>query len=283
MKTIRASVLGFCMGVRRAVDAAEKALAENTDSRQIFTLGPLIHNPVVMDSLEERGVRVLAGDDFGLVDSNSTVIIRAHGTTREILARLERTGAQVINATCPRVVVSQKRAFDYSSMGYTIVLAGDRNHGEVVSISSFAEGNCLIIESALEAMELDLPEKTVLMAQTTFSMEEYEKIQVILREKNPDIVVFNSICSATKERQNALRELGGKADGIIVAGGSSSANTRRLYETACTICTRCAFVEKPSDIPEEFRNLETVAITAGASTPDSVIEEIEKSLMTGKN
>lgn len=280
MKIIRARVLGFCFGVRRAVETAEKAVAENSGlKKKIFTLGPLVHNPVVMESLERSGVKVIDGSSFEMLDENSVVVIRAHGTTPKILDALEEKGAEVLDATCPKVHLSQKRAKEWSEKGYMVVIAGDKNHGEVVSISSYAQGNCKVIESAREAEDISLSEKCVLIAQTTFSPVEFEKIKSILSEKNKNLVVFNSICSATLERQEALSELDGKADGIIVIGGKNSANSRRLHEAALKINPNTYFIENASEIPEEVRNFETVALTAGASTPDSTIEEVELFLL----
>lgn len=276
MKIIRAEVLGFCFGVRRAVETARNALAENADRKKnIFTLGPLVHNPIVMDAFQRDGIRVLEEDDFSSIDENSVVIIRAHGTTPSVYSRLVENNASVLDATCPKVHLSQKRAEEWSEKGYRIVIAGDKNHGEVISISSYANGNFCVIENTEEAENLDASGNIVLIAQTTFSPEEFDRIQKILLEKNDKVVVFNSICSATMERQNALKSLKGKADGIIVIGGRNSANTRRLYESACAICSKTVLIENEKEIPEEFLKLDTIAITAGASTPDSVIDQVE--------
>lgn len=286
MKVFKAEVLGFCMGVKRAVESAETALAENESYnpslKKVFTLGPLIHNPTVLDSLSSRGVEILTEDNYTKADASSVVIIRAHGTTPQVMDGLKATGATIIDSTCPRVHLSQKRAREWVEKGYTIIIAGDRNHGEVTSISGYAEGNVVILQNANEAKDLDVPEKSVLLSQTTFSSAEFEKIQNILSEKNSQIVVFNSICPATFERQNALKDIEGKADGIIVVGGKTSANTRRLFEIAKGICPNACHIENATEIPEFFYSLGTVALTAGASTPDSIIDEVEKKLLNFK-
>ncbi|MBQ0039965.1 MAG: 4-hydroxy-3-methylbut-2-enyl diphosphate reductase [Treponema sp.] len=282
MEIIRARVLGFCFGVRRAVETAEKAIAENAgSSKTIYTLGPLVHNPVVMDSLSKCGVDVIDGSSFDMVDENSVVVIRAHGTTTEVIESLQQKKVQILDATCPKVHLSQKRAKEWSQKGYAVIIAGDKNHGEVVSISSYA-GDCRVIENAEEASRLEVPELCVLIAQTTFSPVEFEKIKNILLEKNGGLVIFNSICSATMERQEALSDLKGRSDGIIVIGGRNSANTKRLYESACSICGHVSLVEDVSEIPPEFLEMETVALTAGASTPDSTIEKVEMFLKNEK-
>ena len=280
MKIIKADVLGYCMGVKRAVDSAEKALEERQNQQKVYTLGPLIHNPDLMSSLEKRGASILKPEDINQLDSNSVVIIRAHGTTPQILNEINEKKAIVIDSTCPRVHSSQNRASKYAEMGFQIIIAGDKNHGEVTSISGYSKGHSVVIQNAKEAESLNVEEKAVLISQTTFSMEEFDRIEKILRARNSQLVVFNSICPATRERQNALRSLENQAEGILVIGGKQSANTRRLYEIALSICRNAALIENAADIPEEFKNLETVALTAGASTPDSVIDEVEKALLS---
>ena len=281
MKVIRARILGYCMGVRRAVETAFRALDENAGTdKKVFTLGPLIHNPSVLGVLENRGMSVLDARDLSVVDKNSVVVVRAHGTTPAVMKDLEDRAQIVLDATCPRVHLSQKRAAEWAARGFTVIVAGDRNHGEVVSISAYADGKAIVIENTREALALEIPQKSVLIAQTTFSLDEFSAIAQILKEKNADIQVFNSICSATMERQNALRDLQGKADGILVIGGKNSANTRRLFETAASICKNAALIENQDEIPLGFFDLETVAITAGASTPDQVIDAVEQKLLS---
>lgn len=283
MEIIRARVLGFCFGVRRAVDTAKNAVAGNADSsKKIFTLGPLVHNPVVMDSLRKNGVQVLSGTDFSMVDGSSVVVIRAHGTTPDIIDSLKSKNAEILDATCPKVHLSQKRAAEWSLKGYDVIIAGDKNHGEVLSISSYAKNKCTVIENAEEASKIKVSEKAILIAQTTFSPVEFEKIKNILSGKNPALVVFNSICSATMERQEALAELKGRAQGIIVIGGKNSANTKRLYESALKICPKVVLIEDAEEIPEYFLALNKVAVTAGASTPDSTIDKVELFLKNTK-
>lgn len=285
MEVIRARVLGYCMGVQRAVDEAEKALKETGfSSGKVYSLGPLIHNPSVINSLEEKGLTVLNSDDeVNALPKDSLVIVRAHGTTPQMISRLEKEKITVRDATCPRVHLSQKRAREFSAKGYTVVIAGDRNHGEVISISGYAEeerkASVYVVQSKEEAEGLELKGKVMLIAQTTFSPAEFEEISQVIQNKIPDATIFNSICSATMERQKALKELKGKAEGILVIGGKNSANTRRLYETAESFCSKVALVESDKEIPEDFFSLKTVALTAGASTPPSLVDAVEKALL----
>ncbi len=282
MKVIRADVLGFCMGVKRAVDLADKTLLE-AGSKKVYSLGPLIHNPTVLADFEKRGLSVLSDDKMSCVQENSLVLIRAHGTTPEVMVQLESRNCTVVDATCARVHLSQKRAEEWSGKGYQIIIAGDRNHGEVTSIAGFATkcagSSVVIVQNAKEAQEISVAENSVLIAQTTFSPVEFARIKELLMQKNPELVVFNSICFATMERQKALKNLQGRVEGILVIGGKTSANTRRLYETACSVCSKAALIENVSEIPDEFFCLQNVGITAGASTPEAVIQSVEKALL----
>ena len=292
MEVIRASVMGFCMGVQRAVDKAEQALdeasAQEGGSGKVYSLGPLIHNPTVLSDFEKRGLSILSPDGTGFPFlQGASVIIRAHGTTPLVMEELEKAGARVIDATCPKVHLSQKRAGEWAAKGYDIVIAGDRNHGEVTSISSFARarqasgGQVVVVQNAAEAERLLLSDRCVLIAQTTFSPAEFDRIRSVLEKKTGGIRVFNSICSATMERQEALGELAEKVEGIVVVGGTSSANTRRLYERAKSLVPLADLIEDASALKEAFFRLERVGITAGASTPEAVVKEVEERLLSG--
>lgn len=284
MEIIRASVMGFCMGVRRAVEVAEKTSLEYKDKcSSMFTLGPLIHNPAVMESLRQKGVEVLDSECLDKVEEGSPVVIRAHGTSPETIKLLEEKGAIVIDATCPRVKQSQNRVKEWSEKGYSVIVAGDKNHGEVTGISGYFNssfgGKFFVVQSEEEAAEISVDEKTMLLAQTTFSIEKYNRIKQILLEKNRELKIFDSICPATRDRQKALADLTGKADAILIVGGKNSANTKRLLESAKKIFKLTALIEKPEEIPEEFFGLRKIAVTAGASTPDWIIEKIIEKLM----
>lgn len=289
MKIIRAKVLGYCMGVRRAVESAEKALA-SSDNR-VFTLGPLIHNPVALKALAERGLSVLAKENISSLKETDTVIIRAHGVPPALERKLRERGCNVINATCPRVLISQRRAAEYVKQGFTVVLAGDKNHGEVTGIAGYAEEACegakdffYLVENKVDTVELIksgvlVGKKVILLSQTTFSPKEFELIVAELKKADlTSLEVFNTICPATKERQEALTELANEVDGIVVIGGKESANTKRLYLSAQKLCNNVAYIESADELSDSFAHLDTVGITAGASTPDSVIEEVEQRL-----
>ena len=300
MQIIKADIMGYCMGVRRAVDSAEKAI-KDFPHKKIFTLGPLIHNQNALDILEQKGVKVLKlqNDRFSYdIDENSVVIVRAHGVAPNVLKILEKTGCTVVNATCPRVLSNQKRAADFAKREFIVIIAGDKNHGEVTGLEGFVKefcSECYVIENTKDAENLSKQicqnpsinkENIVLLSQTTISATEYESIGNVLKEKFPSIQILNTICPATTERQNSLKQLSSQVDGIVVIGGKSSANTCRLFSMALEYsknpeyrCKIACHIENPSELPKDFFELETVGLTAGASTPDEVILAVENTLI----
>ena len=281
MEIIRASVLGFCFGVSRAVELAEKALSENP-CKKVYSLGPLIHNENALQALEEKGLHILEESDVDGLEEGSVVIIRAHGVAPSVTDKLENRGCQIIDATCPRVKASQKMVERYSSENDYVVLTGDRNHGEVIGIAGYAGENFSQIQDFEEAEKFEISgaseKNVILLSQTTYSPKEFEKIENLFRSKFRNLAVMNTICPATNERQEALLELCSQVDGVLVVGGKSSANTKRLYQTAAENCKLAAHIQSAADIPPEFFTLKTVGITAGASTPDDLISEVESSL-----
>ena len=281
MKIVRASVLGFCFGVRRAVELAEKALADNP-GRKVYSLGPLIHNENALSALEAKGLHIVQENELDKLEEGSVVIIRAHGVAPSVTDALEAKKCKIIDATCPRVKASQKMVERYSSENDYVVLTGDRNHGEVIGIAGYAGENFAQIQDFTEAQSFDIPDSdktnVILLSQTTYSPKEFEKIEALFRTKFRNLAVMNTICPATNERQQALLELCSKVDGVLVIGGKTSANTKRLYQTATANCRLAAHIQSASDIPPEFFTLKKIGITAGASTPDEIISEVEKVL-----
>ncbi|MGI5173586.1 4-hydroxy-3-methylbut-2-enyl diphosphate reductase [Treponema sp. OMZ 840] len=292
-RIIRASVLGYCMGVRRAVKLAEDTLKKYADS-DVYSIGPLIHNEDALAYLASLGLTVL--DETALEHlcaesehkaKKSVVIIRAHGAAPDIREKLHAAGIVIVDATCPRVLANQKKVFNCAVQKYKIIIAGDKSHGEVTALwgeAVHAGAECVIVHNEHEALVLSRSSgfagaKTALVSQTTVSTDEYEKIRAILCGVHPDIRVFDTICPATHERQKALRELSGQVDGILVVGGKNSANTKRLFQSALRLCPYAAHIESAADIPADFFNLQTVGITAGASTPDAVIRGVENRLL----
>ena len=284
MEIIRASVLGFCFGVRRAVELAEKALSENP-GKKVYSLGPLIHNENALSALEEKGLHILEESDIAELEEGSVVIIRAHGVAPSVTDALEKRGCKIIDATCPRVKASQKMVERYSSENDYVVLTGDINHGEVIGIAGYAGENFSQIQDYEEAERFNIKDgdnkNVILLSQTTYSPKEFEKIENLFKSKFHNLAVMNTICPATNERQQALLELCSQVEGVLVVGGKNSANTKRLYQTAAANCKLAAHIQSAADIPQEFFNLKTIGITAGASTPDEIIEDVERKLEAG--
>lgn len=281
MEIIRASVLGFCFGVRRAVDLAEKALCENK-GKKVYSLGPLIHNESALAELNKKGLEIIEEDDVESIPSDSVVILRAHGVAPVIINILEQKNCKIIDATCPRVKASQKMVEKYTYDDDFVIISGDKNHGEMKGIAGYAGSSFAQIQDVEEAEQLDFSlfegKNVILMSQTTYSVNEFAKIEQSLRSKIKNLAVMNTICPATNERQTALLELCKKVDGVLVIGGKNSANTKRLYQTAQKYCHKAAHIQNAEEIPEEFFTLEKVGITAGASTPDAIIDGVEESL-----
>ncbi len=281
MKIIRASVLGFCFGVRRAVELAEKALSENP-GKKVYSLGPLIHNENALSALEAKGLHIVQENEIDKLEEGSVVIIRAHGVAPSVTDVLEAKKCIIIDATCPRVKASQKMVERYSNENDYVVLTGDRNHGEVIGIAGYAGKNFAQIQDYTEAESFNIPDSDtkniILLSQTTYSPKEFEKIEKLFRAKFKNIAVMNTICPATNERQEALLELCKQVEGVLVIGGKNSANTKRLYQTAAANCKNAVHIQNSSEIPSDFYKLNSLGITAGASTPDSIIDDVERLL-----
>ena len=292
MKVVRAGISGFCMGVRRAVDMANREASRQAEqygsaNRRVYTLGPLIHNPAVLENFAERGIKVLKEGEIPEDPANTTVIIRTHGIRPEAQKKLSFEGVHVLDATCPHVKANREKARLLSSRGKVIFLAGEREHAEIIGIRGYVDGPCCIVANPDEAEEeasklkrTNNTAKTALIGQTTISTGEYDAIAAAITRYFPDLEIISSICGATFKRQNSLRELCRKVDAVIIAGGRDSANTRRLLAIAGECGVKAWLVENVEDIPPEIANYEIAGLSAGASTPDSVIDAIEEKLLS---
>jgi len=259
------------MGVRRALELTrEQVFCSRAEQKKIYTLGPLIHNPQVLDELLSLGINILDENNLPENLSASVVIIRAHGISPQTEAELQKRGAVIVDATCPRVKTNQLKAAELAKNGYMLFIAGEKDHAEIRGIVGYAE--------QLEISNEKLGIKTALIGQTTISAEEYKLIGENLKKQYPDIEIIPSICPATTERQNSLKELLLKVDAVVIAGGRESANTRRLLQIAEKSGKPCVLAETPADIPPDFFKYKTIGLAAGASTPDKVIDEIETAL-----
>ena len=288
MKIVRSELLGFCSGVSRAIKSALDALGLEGAAqkpKKIYSLGPLIHNKAALDDLQKKGLKILQENQIDSLDKDSLVIVRAHGVSPFVLEQIKAAGAQIIDATCPRVALSQRRAAEFSAKGMFVILTGDKGHAEVKAVEGsalFAGGRFILVQSADEAARFDasaeMENNAVLLSQTTFSPEEYKKIASILSDKIKGLKVFDTICPATGERQKALAELSKKVDALVVVGGKKSANSERLYELAKSLCANSYFVESAEELPKDFGGAKVVGITAGASSPDFVVDAVERKL-----
>jgi 4-hydroxy-3-methylbut-2-enyl diphosphate reductase len=283
VKVIRARVLGFCMGVRRAVEMAEAELGRRGG---VYTMGPLIHNPRVLAALQREGLGIL--DEGGLPPDlgGLTVILRAHGISPSLEAELRRRHAALADATCPRVKKNQLEARSLADAGFFLFIAGEKRHGEVAGLRGYAPAAVVVstpaeAAAAASALARENPgARTALIGQTTIGSAEYGSIASAIRPCFPGLSVADSICPAAGERQDALRELCLQADALVIAGGRSSSNTRRLLDTALSLGKPAWLAESAAEIGAlpGIAGYRTVGLAAGASTPESDIAEIEAAL-----
>ena len=286
MEVRLAECAGFCFGVKRAVDTVYEQVETG---KTIYTYGPIVHNEEVVKDLEEKGVRVienkeelLAMDMEDLLDTSDgkagTIIIRAHGVPREIYDILEQKGLECIDATCPFVKRIHRIVEKESREGKHIIIIGDPGHPEVEGIKGWCEGPVTILETPEEALDLSLKEdeKFCIVSQTTFNYNKFQSIVEIFQKKGYNGSVVNTICNATEERQRSAKALASEADVMIVIGGKHSSNTRKLYEICNKECAHTYFIQTLDDLHLELpKAVRLVGITAGASTPNKLIEEVQ--------
>lgn len=262
---------GFCWGVERALDLARQAAGEAPGP--VRSLGPLIHNPGVIADLEERGVRVIS--DPGEAQ-DGTVILRSHGVPREVKEELLGAGrTAVVDATCTFVKSAQEKAARLRARGYFVIILGEKDHPEVLAVLSYAGERSLVVESPADLPE-ELPGKRVgVVVQTTQSHERLAELVQHLAPRVREMLVYNTICGATEQRQAAAMAMAEGVDAVVVVGGRNSANTRRLAELCAARQPRTHHVESAEELnPSWFRGLGVVGVTAGASTPPEQIEAV---------
>ena len=263
---------GFCFGVRRAVDKAFECAGKQLPC---VTLGPLIHNPQEVERLAAAGVRSV--DSLDEVQPGQTVIVRSHGVTPQVYAQCEARGIPFIDATCPHVAHIHELVREYSSGGDAVIIVGERDHPEVVGIAGWAHGPVLFLPTREDAQAAQLPRRALVVAQTTIRRDRFEDVLDVLRGRIPELTVRMTICGATSQRQQEAERLSREADVMIVVGGRNSSNTHKLLETCALRCGRSYLVETPEDVPEGIvRPGDRVAITAGASTPQWLLEQVRE-------
>lgn len=275
-EVITAKTAGFCFGVKRAV---EEVYNEISSGRKIYTYGPIIHNDEVVKDLESKGVTTIREDaQLSMVKKEDTIIIRSHGITKSEYENLEATGAKLIDMTCPFV----KRIHDIvkeHADTHNIIIIGDPEHPEVMAIKSYAGLHSKVIENAESAEryvpDVDLP--ICLVSQTTFHHQKFKNLVDILAKKGYYITVVNTICDATRRRQEEAEDIASQVDLMIVIGDTKSSNSRKLYEICKAKCEKTHFIQTLEELHiEEHASPRMIGITAGASTPNNIIEEVQK-------
>ena len=277
MEVRLAKTAGFCFGVQRAVDTVYRQIEEG--GGPIYTYGPIVHNEMVVRELEEKGVRVLNTKEELCALTKGTVIIRAHGVGKHIYDLLEKKGILLVDATCPFVRKIHRIAQREELAGRKILIVGNAEHPEVEGIRGWCEKTSYVVESAAEAQNFSAPltEKLCIVSQTTFNYNKFEDIVEIISKKGYDIIVLNTICSATEERQTEARQIASEADAMIVIGGKHSSNTQKLFEICKKECGNTYYIQSLDDLDlKTSQSIRCVGITAGASTPNKIIEEVQK-------
>ena len=281
MKVELAKTAGFCFGVKRAVDTVYEQVKLHPEE-PIYTYGPIIHNEEVVRDLEQKGVRVIYSEEDLKELERGIVIIRSHGVPKKICDLMEEKGIRCVDATCPFVKKIHRIVAEESEKGAHIIIIGNPEHPEVVGISGWAKGEVTIIQTKEEAAAFQIPDpgqKVCVVSQTTFNYNKFKELVEIIEEKRYDINVLNTICSATKERQEEAYDIAKRVDAMIVIGDMRSSNTRKLFEICRNACADTYYIQTLDDLDmNQLRSVETVGITAGASTPNKIIEEVQNNV-----
>ena len=280
MEVIVAKTAGFCFGVKRAVEQVYEQI--ETAKKPVYTYGPIIHNEFVVKDLEEKGVRVLNTEEELAALKDGIVIIRSHGVGKHIYELLEAHHITVVDATCPFVLKIHRLVEKYSKEGDRIVIAGNEHHPEVEGILGWVEGQpayTVTSQEDIEKLPLKEGEKVCLVAQTTFNYNKFQELVEIIKKKGYDISVLDTICNATEERQTEARKIAAESDLMIVIGDKHSSNTQKLYEISKKECANTYYIQTSKDMDyHQIQSINNVGITAGASTPNNIIEEVSKNV-----
>ena len=275
MEVIVAKTAGFCFGVERAVNQVYDQIKHG--SGPIYSLGPIIHNEGVVRDLEEKGVKVLNSENEISALTEGTVIIRSHGVGKHIYDMLKAQGVQIVDATCPFVKKIHRIVQEQSLQGRRVIIIGDETHPEVEGIKGWGDARTMVVknEEQMEKLPSFTGEKLCIVSQTTFNYNKFKDLVEKFEKKGYDILVLNTICNATQERQVEAERIASQVDAMIVIGGKNSSNTRKLYEICQKECKDTYYIQTLDDLnPESVNSVRSVGITAGASTPKKIIEEV---------
>ena len=283
MEVTVAKSAGFCFGVKRAVDTVYREI--ESGEKPVYTFGPIIHNEQVVEDLENRGVQVILSEDELEGLSGGTVVIRSHGVSRDVCEKIEARGMKIVDATCPFVKKIHRIVDEEGRKGRHVVIIGSADHPEVQGIMGWASGPVTVIHTSEEAEQF-VPENgkpISIVAQTTFNYNKFKDLVEILCKKRYDnnvlniLNILNTICNATEERQKEAKNIAGEVDTMLVVGGRHSSNTQKLFEICKEECGNTYYIQTPVDLDSEmFHHSSYVGITAGASTPKKIIEEVQE-------
>lgn len=241
----------------------------------VYTLGPLIHNNDVINRLESEGISAISREQISDLQADDVVVIRSHGIDPDTIVQIKNTSAQMVDATCPFVSTIQRKASRYYKQGYTVVIVGDREHPEVKGINGWCDNQAIVTRDGS-----DLPsllDKVCVVAQTTEKQENYDQVVAVVTDRAMKVTAFNTICSATRERQSSTATLSKEVDLMIVIGGRHSSNTKKLYDISLNNCANTVFIENDTELDEACYidpSITKVGITAGASTPNEVVKAV---------
>ncbi len=267
---------GACYGVERALRLVEDCSATHVS---VSTIGPLIHNPIVVERLASQGVSVIENVEEAI--AGSTVVIRSHGVVPQVVERAYELGLEVVDATCPHVKKAQDGAASLAREGYQVVVVGEAGHPEVEGILARAGANAIVVGSPADAAQAELEKRVGVVVQTTQSQKLLSDVVSELTPRVRELRILNTICAATVRRQEAASDLASRADVMVVVGGKNSGNTRRLAEVCCTRCPSTYHIETPDELdPSWFTGADLIGVTAGASTPADQVESVVASIET---
>ena len=275
MEVIVAKTAGFCFGVKRAVEQVYEQIAKA--EKPVYTYGPIIHNEFVVKDLEKKGVCVLNTEEELSALTDGIVVIRSHGVGKHIYDLLEAHHITVVDATCPFVKKIHRIVEKQTAEGRRVIIIGSPEHPEVQGIRGWGNDTTLVVEKPeqIDDLLLSKEEKLCIVSQTTFNFKKFQDLVEKFEKKGYDILVLNTICNATQERQVEARRIASEVDAMIVIGGKHSSNTQKLYEICQKECKNTYFIQSLGDFnPECVNSVRSVGITAGASTPNQIIEEV---------
>ena len=282
MKIVRAQRAGMCMGVNLALSKLDALIAKMPQPGSLFILGSIIHNPQVVRTYAEKGVITVHAP--AEIPTGATAVIRAHGVTKEVEKELSQRGVQIVDATCPKVKAACLLIEKHTASGRILLLYGEESHPEVKCLLSYAAAGAFVFDSqeACDALSLDTARSYCLAAQTTQDKAIFKEISATLRGRDDlDLIVLHTICDATRERQDEAVRIAHEVDFVVVAGGYESSNTRRLAQVVLAQGTPALHIETAEQLPlDELKKYRCIGLTAGASTPKAIVDEIERVLET---